>query len=154
MLKQIVLSCLCFTLFFGACKKDVQVVKYYSHNDSFPPCYTDSLIGSYNCIEYHRYGVMDTNGTWTVKDDSIRTLDISVNRKAFDSIPNAVYISGFQFDDIPCRVSLDFLFSGGMTKPQWSRYLNGAFKNDSIYIYTQMGHLGRVFYNYIGIRKR
>ena len=152
MLKQIVLSCLCFTLFFGACKKDVQVVKYYSHNDSFPPLYIDTLLGLYGCVVYSVYPYTDSLGHLIVAYDSIQFIKVNVFRKAFDQPSNRIYLFGFSFDDIPCRID-SLNFSGSYSDFNWSRNIFGSFKtNDSIYIDTDQGHLGRAFTSYRGKR--
>ena len=152
MFKQIVLSCLCLTLLFGACKKDMQVVNYYSHNDSFPPSYIDTLLGQYGCVMYSVNHYTDTLGISHVSYDSMHFQKVTVIRKAFDIQPNSLYFIGFAFEDISCKVD-SLKFNGGYSDFNWTRNISGFFnKQDSIYIDINEGHLGRAFYAFRGKR--
>ncbi|MDP1726081.1 MAG: hypothetical protein Q8M15_04815 [Bacteroidota bacterium] len=127
-----------------ACKKEA--------SNPYLPSIADKYLGTYSCIKYSVSFMNDSLHSITLVPED--TINCNVFRKKYDANNDAIYLSGFHYENIPCSPDSSLAFQGS------ARYISGLYRNihvsffgkDSIYIKTEEGFLGRIFHVIEGVK--
>lgn len=127
-----------------ACKKEA--------SNPYLPNIADKYLGTYSCIKYSVSFMKDSLHSITLVPED--TINCNVFRKKYDANKDAIYLSGFGYENIPCLPDSSLVFNG------WAHYISGLSRNisvsffgkDSIYISTSEGFLERVYYVIKGVK--
>jgi len=136
----------CLAILLCGCTKEP---KSYFGLNPFPPKFYDNLLGQYDATCFQLIPTKDSIGNTYIQKLFSDSLIIKAYRKPYENEGNLIYFENLGFNNLSCKVEADSNFNGEQSSQQISVNLTGEFRgSDSLIIYLNYGHLGRVFYEY------